>query len=222
LVEIVRGVVEVRAPVEPQPAHVRLDRVDVLLLLLERVGVVEAEVAVAAELARKAEVQADRLRVADVQVAVGLGREARHHRLVLPGAEILRHDLPDEIAGGGFRAHAAGLSAPRTSIARRRRRRTTSLPSTASVAKRGGVATRPVAATRTAMNASFALQPAASANERRAASIAAASHSSSGSTWFSSRAWNARAASAAVRFFGTSCFIASPSYETSPAKKKWA
>jgi hypothetical protein len=38
------------APVEAQPAHVALDGVDVLLLLLGRIGVVEAQVAAPAEL----------------------------------------------------------------------------------------------------------------------------------------------------------------------------
>ena len=70
LLEVVGRVVEVLAPVEAEPADVGLDRVDVLLLLLDRVRVVEAEVAAAAELAGDAEVEADRLRVADVQVAV--------------------------------------------------------------------------------------------------------------------------------------------------------
>jgi hypothetical protein len=65
----------VLAPVEAQPLHVGLDRLDVLELLLGRVGVVEAQVAAPAELARAAEVEADRLGVADVQVAVRLGRE---------------------------------------------------------------------------------------------------------------------------------------------------
>ena len=50
LLEVVRRVVEVLAPVEAEPADVGLDRVDVLLLLLLRVRVVEAEVAAAAEL----------------------------------------------------------------------------------------------------------------------------------------------------------------------------
>ena len=45
-------------------------------LFLGRVGVVEAQVALAAELVGEAEVQADGLGVADVQVAVGLGRKA--------------------------------------------------------------------------------------------------------------------------------------------------
>jgi hypothetical protein len=43
LLEVVRCVVEVLAPVEPEPAHVRLDRVDVLLLFLHGIGVVEAQ-----------------------------------------------------------------------------------------------------------------------------------------------------------------------------------
>ncbi len=61
LLEVVRREVEVLAPVEPQPADVGLDGVDVLLLLLHRVRVVEAQVAAAAELAGDAEVEADRL-----------------------------------------------------------------------------------------------------------------------------------------------------------------
>jgi hypothetical protein len=84
LLEVVRREVEVLAPVEAQPAHVGLDGVDVLLLLLDRVGVVEAQVAAAAELLGDAEVEADRLGVPDVEVAVGLGREARDDGLVRP------------------------------------------------------------------------------------------------------------------------------------------
>ena len=53
LLEVVRGEVEVLAPVEAEPADVGLDGVDVLLLLLDRVRVVEAQVAAAAELARR-------------------------------------------------------------------------------------------------------------------------------------------------------------------------
>ena len=76
LLEVVGGVVEVLAPVEAEPAHVLLDGVDVLLLFLGGVRVVEAQVAAAAELLGDPEVQADRLGVAEVEVAVGLGREA--------------------------------------------------------------------------------------------------------------------------------------------------
>ena len=52
---------------------------DVLDVFLRRVGVVEAQVAEAAELRGDAEIQADRLGVADVQVAVRLGRKPRVH-----------------------------------------------------------------------------------------------------------------------------------------------
>ena len=56
-----------RRPLEAEPAHVALDRVDVLDVFLGRVRVVEAEVAASAVLLRDAEVEADRLGVADVR-----------------------------------------------------------------------------------------------------------------------------------------------------------
>src|SRR5262249_11753388 len=99
LLEVVAGVIEVPAPVEAEPADVAHDRVDVLLTLLGRIGVVEAQVAVSVELLRHAEVEADRLGVADVQVAVRLGRKARHHLRVAPGLEILHHLVADEMLG---------------------------------------------------------------------------------------------------------------------------
>ena len=52
LLEIVGGVVEVLAPIEAEPAHVALDGVDIFLLFLGRIGVVEAQMAAAAEFLR--------------------------------------------------------------------------------------------------------------------------------------------------------------------------
>ncbi len=101
LLEVVRRVEQVLAPVETEPTNVGLDGVDVLLLLLDRVGVVEAKVAATAELLGDAEVQADRLRVADVEVAVGLGREACDHRLMPAVAQIGGDDLADEVSALG-------------------------------------------------------------------------------------------------------------------------
>ena len=66
-----------RGPVEAEPVDGLDDRVDVLLLFLLGVGVVEAQVADAAVIGREAEVEADALGVADVQIAVRLGRKAR-------------------------------------------------------------------------------------------------------------------------------------------------
>src|SRR5207244_2981020 len=58
--------------------------------------------ALAAVLLGEAEVQADRLGVADVQVAVRLRREARvDAALVLAGAVVRVDDLLDEVPGGG-------------------------------------------------------------------------------------------------------------------------
>ena len=79
-----------RVPREPEPRDVFLDRVDVLDILLGRVGVVEAQVAGAAGLFGDAEVEADRLGVADVEVAVRLGRKARRH----PPAVLARGEDP--------------------------------------------------------------------------------------------------------------------------------
>ena len=68
------------------------------LLFLGGVGVVEAQVALAAVLLGEAEVEADRLGVADVQVAVRLRREARVDAAAEPaGAVVLLDDLLDEV-----------------------------------------------------------------------------------------------------------------------------
>ena len=46
----------------------------------------------------QAEVDADRFGMADVQIAVGLGRKARlHAAIVLIGLEILQNDIADKV-----------------------------------------------------------------------------------------------------------------------------
>src|SRR5581483_2959765 len=95
-----------------QPLDVGADRVDVLDLLLLGVGVVEAEVAAAAVLLGDPEVEADRLGVADVEVAVGLGGEPRQDlAAVLPGPEVLLDDVADEVG-----AHGRKLYRPRGNV----------------------------------------------------------------------------------------------------------
>ena len=75
-------------------------------LSLVGVGVVEAQVAVAAELPGHAEIERDRLGVADVEVAVGLGRKARDH-LAAEAARpvVLENDVANEVAGFRLVAH---------------------------------------------------------------------------------------------------------------------
>jgi hypothetical protein len=103
LLEVIRRVEDVVVPLEPEPRDVGLDRLDVLDVFLRRVRVVHPQVAQAAELFGDAEIQADRLGVADVQVPVRLGREARVDTAsVLPGGAVGTDDLADEIARRGL------------------------------------------------------------------------------------------------------------------------
>ena len=98
---VVRRVVLAVVPVEAEPADVLLDGVHVLDVLLDRVGVVEAQVAMAAVLVRHAEIEADGLGVADVQVAVGLGRKAGDDLAAVDaGRHVGGDDLADEVDGG--------------------------------------------------------------------------------------------------------------------------
>ncbi len=107
LLEIIRRMIEMLAPIEAEPAHVGLDGVDIFLLLLGRVGVVEAQIAMAGEFLGDAEIEADRLGVADMQVAVRLRRKPGDDRLVPARGKIGAHDVADEILAGfsgwGFR-----------------------------------------------------------------------------------------------------------------------
>ena len=97
LFEIVRRVEEVLAPVEAEPVHVADDGVDIFLLFLGRIGVVEAQIAVAGKLLGDAEIQADRLGVTDVQIAVRLRRKPGDRGLVLARLQVGAHDVADEI-----------------------------------------------------------------------------------------------------------------------------
>ncbi len=74
-IEVVRGVAEL-LPVEPQPAHILLDRLGILLLFPGGVGIVHAQVTAAGEFGGQAEIETDRFGVADMQIAVGLGGKA--------------------------------------------------------------------------------------------------------------------------------------------------
>ncbi|MPM51394.1 hypothetical protein SDC9_98142 [bioreactor metagenome] len=93
--EVVAGEIEVFAPVEAEPVDVVDDRLDILHVFLGRIGVVHPQMADAAEFLGDAEVEADRLDVADVQIAVGLGWETGFHPAA---AEPGRHVGPDQVA----------------------------------------------------------------------------------------------------------------------------
>ena len=105
LLEVVGRVILVLAPVEPEPADIAHDFVDIFLRLFHRVGVVEAQMAPAAELLSHPEIDADGLRVADMQPPIRFGWKASDDTAaVLPRHTVLRDDLADEIARRGLRA----------------------------------------------------------------------------------------------------------------------
>ncbi len=103
LLEIIGAVKQPVAPVEAQPVDILLNGLHKLGVLLGGVGVVKAQVAQAAKLFRRAEVDAQGLAVADVQIAVGLRREPGvdlFARKASAGGDILLDELLDKIAGG--------------------------------------------------------------------------------------------------------------------------
>src|SRR6266568_1010845 len=196
LVEVIGGVTET-FPLETEPAHICLDGINVLLLLLLGIGVVEAQVRLAAELVGQTEVEANSLGVADVQVAVGLRRKAclNNGVAVLFRLQVLDEHLADEVGGTGgglsrcvggsfrFRFRNVHDSIPLSSttikalylglhysleLAWAMRSRQTSRPSTSMVSKSGGAFLRPQTATRMGWNIGPAFTPRRSAAPRRA------------------------------------------------------
>ena len=97
LLEVVARIIDV-VPLETKPLDVVLYALDVLGVLFRGIRVVEAEVALAAILLGDAEVEGDGLSVTDVQVAVGLGREARLDASAVTSlGQIFLYFLLDEI-----------------------------------------------------------------------------------------------------------------------------
>ena len=103
LFKVVGAVEEPVPPVEAQPVDVLFDGVHKLGILLGRVGVVHAQVADAAELLGRAEVDDQRLAVADVEIAVGLGRKTGmnlHAGKAPAGGDVLRDKFMDKVLAG--------------------------------------------------------------------------------------------------------------------------
>ncbi len=111
--EIVGRVVEVRPPVKAEPAHVALDRVDVFLLFAGRVGVVKAQMAAPAIFLRHAKIEAYRLGMADMEIAVGLGWKPGHDLARPPGVEVGLDDVADKVAPGHARLAPSRLARSR-------------------------------------------------------------------------------------------------------------
>ena len=75
LVEVV-GCIALHSPIEAEPLDILLDGIHILGILLHGVGVVETEVTLTVVTLCEAKVKANTLGVANMEIAVGLGREA--------------------------------------------------------------------------------------------------------------------------------------------------
>ena len=106
--EVVRRVEEIRAPVETEPLHRIEDRLHVLRVFGDRIGVIETHVAAAVVIARQTEIEADRLGVADVQIPIRLGREARADPGRVLGRILLGSPGPRSAAPGARSVFPAG------------------------------------------------------------------------------------------------------------------
>ena len=82
---------------ETEPLDIFFDGVDVFVVFFFGVGVVETQVAQAVVNVRQTEVQADGFGMADMQVAVGFGREAGLDGGVFTAFEIVFDDGADEM-----------------------------------------------------------------------------------------------------------------------------
>ena len=65
-------------PIKPQPLDAIHDGIDIFLVFFFWVRVIKAQVATTRVVARQTKVEADRLCMTDVQIAIGLWREARN------------------------------------------------------------------------------------------------------------------------------------------------
>ena len=102
LIKIVRGVADIARPVEAQPLHVILDGLNVFDVFFYWVGVIETQVALSLVVLRNAKVQADGLRMPDMQVAVRLRRETGMNCGVLTTGQIFIDDLTNKVTRAGF------------------------------------------------------------------------------------------------------------------------
>src|SRR5216684_5020064 len=98
---MVRGVKQA-VPMESQPLHVFLDGINVLRLLLLGIGVVETQIRFAAKFIGESKVQTDGLGMPDVEIAVGLWREAGlHPSFIFVGLEVVEDYVADKVRRSG-------------------------------------------------------------------------------------------------------------------------
>ena len=87
-------------PVEPQPADILFDRIDVLDIFLARICVIEPQVAESVEFSGETEIETDGFRMSDVQIAVRLRWKTRvDPAAVLVLLKVLDNYVSDKMRG---------------------------------------------------------------------------------------------------------------------------
>ena len=85
-------------PIKPKPRDTVTNRVDILLRLLFRIGIVKAQMTDTSIIMRYAEIKTDTLGMANVQIAIRLGRKSRFHTPVpFAGTVILINNIANKI-----------------------------------------------------------------------------------------------------------------------------
>ncbi len=100
LVKVIRRIVDIALPLITKPGDVVFDRINEFLAFFLWVGVIETQVTCAIKLFGNAEVEADRFRMADMEITIWLWRESGLHRLYAPGIKVFLNDFGDEIITG--------------------------------------------------------------------------------------------------------------------------
>jgi hypothetical protein len=100
LIKVVGGIIKMLSPVKTEPAYIFHDGINIFLLFLARVRIVEAEIAAAVEFLGKAEIKANRLRVAYMKITIRFRRKPRYNlAVILVVFDILGNYGADKIRG---------------------------------------------------------------------------------------------------------------------------
>ena len=75
LIEIIRSIEHAVIPIEAEPFDIALDRFDIFRIFLGRIGIIKTEIRQSAIFLGNAEIQANRLGVAEVEIAIRFRRE---------------------------------------------------------------------------------------------------------------------------------------------------
>jgi len=96
--KIVGGITDFAMPAKAEPFDIVFDGVDKLLALLRWIGVIESEIAVPVVFRSHREIQANRLGMPNVKIAIGLRWKAGVHApAMFPVLQVMRDERADEI-----------------------------------------------------------------------------------------------------------------------------